>query len=228
MTSANASDGLVIRLLMELRGRGIAAQDVLSAIERVPRDHFVAENFLRHAFDDTALPIECGQTISQPYVVALMTEQLDVSHRHRVLEIGTGSGYQTAVLSKLCRMVYSVERFRTLSQDAQVRFANLGFTNIITRVGDGSLGWPDQAPFDRIMVTAAAPTLPMALIGQLRIGGIMVVPVGPDLTTQDLLRIERTEDGHTIKSLSPVRFVPLVSGPEPVADDRKNWRSGGT
>jgi protein-L-isoaspartate(D-aspartate) O-methyltransferase len=227
MNSVGPEDGSLIRLLMELRGRGIAAQDVLSAIERVPRNHFVAENFAAHAFDDTALPIECGQTISQPYIVALMTEQLEVNHRHRVLEIGTGSGYQTAVLSKLCRMVYSIERFRTLSNDARARFAALQYANIITHVGDGALGWPEQAPFDRIMVTAAAPALPMGLINQLRVGGIMVVPVGPDLATQDLIRVVRTQDGHDVKSLAPVRFVPLVSGPEPVSDDRKSWRSGG-
>jgi protein-L-isoaspartate(D-aspartate) O-methyltransferase len=227
MASADPSDGAMIRLLMELRGRGIADQDVLSAIERTPRAQFVAPNFLPLAHDDTTLPIECGQTISQPFVVALMTEQLDVHSRHRVLEVGTGSGYQAAILSRLCRMVYSIERFRTLSNDAKQRFADLGLTNVVTRIGDGALGWPEQAPFDRIMVTAAAPEMPMTLIGQLRIGGIMVVPVGPDLATQHLLKVTRTEQGHETKVLSQVRFVPLVSGPEMAAEDRKSWRSAG-
>jgi protein-L-isoaspartate(D-aspartate) O-methyltransferase len=228
MAAGSSADGVMIRLLMELRGRGIAGADVLSAIELTPRDRFVAESFRDHAFDDTALPIECGQTISQPYVVALMTEQLDVKSRHRVLEIGTGSGYQSAVLSRLCRMVYTVERFRTLSDDARIRFHELGLTNVVTKIGDGALGWSDQAPFDRIIVTAAPPSMPTALIDQLRIGGIMVIPIGPELATQSLLRITRTESGYDTHNLGPVRFVPLVAGPEPKVEDRKNWRSGAT
>lgn len=212
---------------MELRGRGLADARVLSAIERVPRDAFVAPSFLDHAFDDTALPIECGQTISQPYVVALMSERLDVQPRHRVLEIGTGSGYQTAVLSHLCRMVYTIERFRTLSRDAVARLGALGVNNVVAKVGDGSQGWPEQAPFDRIMVTAAAETLPGALVDQLKPGGVMIVPVGRDLMVQNLVKVTRTAEGHAEEILAPVRFVPLVPSAESTADDRKTWRSDG-
>lgn len=217
--------GRMIRLLMELRGRGISDAEVLSAIETVPRDEFVAENFNEHAFDDTALPIECGQTISQPYVVAFMTEQLKLRSRHRVLEIGTGSGYQAAVLSKLCRMVYTIERFRTLAGDAEARFRRLGYSNIVTRIGDGSGGWPEQAPFDRIMVTAAAAELPQLLIDQLKPGGVMIAPIGPELKRQHLVRVTKTEGGQETETLLPVYFVPLVKGPEANAEDRKNWRS---
>ena len=145
-----------IGLIMQLRRRGIRDNKVLRAIERVPRDLFVDEAFADHAYQDIALPIECGQTISQPYVVAFMTEHLELDERHKVLEIGTGSGYQAAVLSHLCRRVYTVERWRELQKAAERRLAKLGITNITTIIGDGWLGWPPQAPFDRIIVTAAA------------------------------------------------------------------------
>lgn len=197
---------------MELRAHGISDQAVLSAIERVPREAFIADNFSSSAYDNRALPIECGQTISQPFVVAYMTEHLQVNKRHKVLEVGTGSGYQTAVLSHLCRRVYTIERYRSLADVAERRFNQLGLHNVVTRYGDGMKGWPEQAPFDRILVTAAADKLPETLIGQLKIGGIMIAPVGADPDHQRLVRIIPTEDGWDREDLLPVRFVPLVSG----------------
>ena len=169
-----------IGLIMQLRRRGIRDNAVLRAIERVPRELFVDEAFADHAYQDIALPIDCGQTISQPYVVAFMTEQLELDERHKVLEIGTGSGYQAAVLSHLCRRVYTVERWRELQKAAERRFARLGITNVTTIIGDGWLGWPPQAPFDRIIVTAAADEPPPALIDQLKLGGRMIIPLGRD------------------------------------------------
>ncbi|MEX0744744.1 MAG: protein-L-isoaspartate(D-aspartate) O-methyltransferase [Phycisphaeraceae bacterium] len=201
-----------IGLIMQLRRRGIRDNRVLRAIERVPRELFVDEAFSEHAYQDIALPIECGQTISQPYVVALMTEKLELDDRHKVLEIGTGSGYQAAVLSHLCRRVYTVERWRELQKTAERRFAKLGITNITTIIGDGWLGWPPQAPFDRIIVTAAAAEPPQALIDQLKIGGRMIVPLGESRDSQQLVLIDKTEEGLAETPLLPVRFVPLVHG----------------
>ena len=157
-------DARKIRLIMELRQQGIADTRVLSAIERVPRELFVSPSFVDQAYENTALPIEEGQTISQPYVVAFMTQALDVKPRSRVLEIGTRSGYQAAVLAQLCRRVFTVERFRSLLRHAEEKFKNARINNIVTRLGDGAQGWPDLAPFDRIIVTAAAPEVPEALI----------------------------------------------------------------
>jgi protein-L-isoaspartate(D-aspartate) O-methyltransferase len=208
-------DGVDVRkieLVMALRRQGISSERVLSAMETVPRDVFVPEAFARRAYDDSALPIECGQTISQPYVVAYMTEALDVGPRQKVLEIGTGSGYQTAVLAKLCRRVYSIERYRTLLSEAEARFRALDLHNITAKTGDGYKGWPEQAPFDRIIVTAAAQSVPQSLVDQLKIGGIMVIPVGQSSEGQTLLRLKRTEEGVERQSLLPVRFVPLVEG----------------
>jgi protein-L-isoaspartate(D-aspartate) O-methyltransferase len=201
-----------ISLIMALRRQGITDQKVLAAIERVPRDLFVPETFARHAYDDSALPIECGQTISQPYVVAFMSQALDVGERDKVLEVGTGSGYQAAVLSHLCRRVYTIERYRTLLTEAQGRFDTLGITNVTAMVGDGNKGWPGQEPFDRIIVTAAAPFIPENLVNQLKIGGIMVVPVGKEADVQTLVRIMKHEDRVEETELMPVRFVPLVEG----------------
>ena len=198
---------------MELRRQGIADTRVLAAIERVPREHFVAEQFLKHAYDNIALPITQGQTISQPYVVAYMTEALRVGDRMKVLEIGTGSGYQTAVLSRLCRRVYSIERYRSLLQVAEKRFAELGLTNITAMLGDGNKGWPEQAPFDRILVTAAADRRPDRLLEQLSPeGGIMVAPVAVSSTEQDVIRYTRQGDEIAEERLLPVRFVPLLPG----------------
>src|SRR5690348_2388937 len=164
---------------LALRRRGISDQAVLRAMEEVPRENFVTANFIDSAYADQALPIECGQTISQPFVVAYMTEQLDVAREHRVLEIGTGSGYQAAILSRLAREVVSVERYRTLADAAIERLKALGYSNVTVRVGDGMAGAADLAPFDRIMITAAAEDVPEALVDQLAAGGKLVVPLGP-------------------------------------------------
>ena len=203
-------DADVIRLLMELRGSGVSDTRVLSAMESTPRDLFVEDSFLDKAFDDVALPIACGQTISQPSIVAWMTAALDVGPRMRVLEIGTGSGYQTAILSKLSRWVYSIERHRELLSEAETRFSFLGMHNITTYCTDGSRGWPHAAPYDRIIVTAAAREVPKRLLDQLAEGGVMVIPVGSAESDQLLLRIEKTAEGIHTRHLMPVRFVPLV------------------
>ena len=201
-----------IELIMQLRRRGIRDAKVLRAIERVPRELFVDDAFTDHAYQDIALPIECGQTISQPYVVAFMTEKLELDDRHKVLEIGTGSGYQAAVLSYLCRRVYSVERWRELQKLADHRLVDLGITNVTTIIGDGWLGWPPQAPFDRIIVTAAALDAPAALLDQLKEGGRMIIPLGETRDEQSLVQIDKTEEGLVETPLLPVRFVPLVHG----------------
>ncbi|MDE0175359.1 MAG: protein-L-isoaspartate(D-aspartate) O-methyltransferase [Defluviicoccus sp.] len=200
-----------IRLLKELRGQGIADPDVLSAIERVPREMFVPEAFRSRANDNDALPIGHGQTISQPVVVAYMTGQLELGGRMKVLEIGTGSGYQAAVLSTLCRRVYTIERYRALLRQAERRFDELRFSNITTRWDDGSRGWPEVAPFERIIVTAAAADVPPVLLNQLAPDGVMILPVGGDDEDQQLLKCrKRGEDVH-YETLWPVRFVPLLA-----------------
>jgi protein-L-isoaspartate(D-aspartate) O-methyltransferase len=202
----------VARLVMELRGGGISDQRVLAAIERVPRDMFVPAALAEQAYENVALPIGSSQTISQPLVVALMTQALEVGPRHKVLEIGTGSGYQAAVLARLARRVFTIERHRGLLKDAEARFARLQLRNITTRYGDGSKGWPEQAPFDRVMVTAAAPDVPGDLLESLTPEGILVAPVGPERGEQQLLRVRRAGEGFDIEDLGPVRFVPLVEG----------------
>jgi protein-L-isoaspartate(D-aspartate) O-methyltransferase len=196
---------------MKLRNSGINDTRVLSAIEHTPREMFVEEAFREHAYDDTALPIASGQTISQPSVVAWMTWALDVSPRMRVLEVGTGSGYQAAVLARMARRVYTVERHRDLLAQAEERFRSLKLNNLVTRRGDGSRGWKEAAPFDRIIVTAAAAEIPQPLIEQLSPGGVLVIPVGDNAADQLLLRIRKDEQGglHTDKMMA-VRFVPLV------------------
>jgi len=200
-----------IRLLMKLRTSGITDTRVLSAIEGIPREIFVPPAFRDKAYEDTALPIDSGQTISQPSIVAWMTWALQVSDRMRVLEIGTGSGYQAAVLARLCRMVYTIERHKDLLAVAEQRFKQMKLTNILTMAGDGSKGWKSAAPFERIIVTAAAGAVPATLLDQLAVGGIMVIPVGSS-TEQILLRIEKTEAGIQQQHLMSVRFVPLVEG----------------
>ena len=174
----NLHDDRAGRLILSLRRQGVTDARVLGAMESVDRSVFVHEKFLDQAWEDQALPIDCAQTISQPYIVGLMTQALEVQPRHRVLEIGTGSGYQCAILSKLARYVYSVERYRSLLAEAEGRLKLLGVDNVITRHGDGGLGWPEQAPFDRIMVTAASPTEPTELLKQLKPNGVLVAPVG--------------------------------------------------
>jgi protein-L-isoaspartate(D-aspartate) O-methyltransferase len=212
VAKAMASAQDQIGLIMQLRRRGIRDTRVLRAIERVPRELFVDEAFADHAYQDIALPIDCGQTISQPFVVAFMTEHLELDERHKILEIGTGSGYQAAVLSHLCRRVYTVERWRELQKAAERRFARLGITNVTTIIGDGWLGWPPQAPFDRIIVTAAAHEPPPALIAQLKDGGRMIIPLGETRDTQQLVQIDKSGVELAETPLLPVRFVPLVHG----------------
>ncbi len=206
------ADPRKIQLLMSLRSQGIRDQRVLEAIEQTPRELFMAETFAGQSYADQAMPISCGQTISQPYVVAFMTEKLQVNARHRVLEIGTGSGYQAAILARLCRRLYTIERYRTLADQAGMRFKSLGLSNITQMTGDGTKGWPGQEPFERIIVTAAAREVPEGLLKQLAVGGIMVIPIEQRPGKQDLFRITRSADGIHREHLLPVRFVPLVEG----------------
>ena len=197
------------QLIMTLRGMGIVDADVLSAIEQVPREMFVARALQAYAYENASLPIAMDQTISQPYIVAIMSAALQLTGRERVLEIGTGSGYQAAILSFLCRRVYSIERLRPLLVDADNRLREIRVTNVTTRLGDGARGWPEAAPFDRIILTCAPPVIPDMLLNQLKIGGIMVAPVGLD-RNQQLVTIRRSEAGFEEATLLPVKFVPLV------------------
>jgi len=205
------SPEITMQFLYALRAQGVTDKRVLQAMERINRSTFVHYQNER-AFDDVPLPINCGQTISQPSVVGLMTQALKVQHRDKVLEVGTGSGYQAAVLSQLARRVYTVERFSRLVSEAKAIFEQLDLGNITTVLGDGSFGLPDQAPFDRILVTAAAEDPPGPLLAQLKIGGIMVVPVGQSNAVQSLIKVTRSEDGYEYEELRDVRFVPLVEG----------------
>ncbi len=202
----------LMAFLFSIRSRGVTDARVLTAMERIDRGRFIRGTFAERAYDDTPLPIACGQTISQPSVVGLMSQALNVQPRDKVLEIGTGSGYQAAVLSQLARRVYTIDRHRRLVTEAEAAFADLGLTNITPIVGDGSRGLPAQAPFDRILVTAAAEDPPGPLLAQLAIGGIMVLPVGQSDQVQQLIKVTRTEDGYEYDDLRPVRFVPLVEG----------------
>ncbi len=202
-----------IRLIMDLRRQGINDTNVLSAIERVPREEFIPKTFQDRAYENIALPIANGQTISQPFIVAYMTEMLAPDPRRKVLEVGTGSGYQAAVLSHLCRRVYSLERYRSLQVGAVKLFEKLKLNNITTRLGDGYKGWKEQAPFERIIVTAAAEEVPGILVDQLNEGGIMILPIGPTPSDQSILRIKKDSAGKIQEDeLLPVRFVPLVQG----------------
>jgi protein-L-isoaspartate(D-aspartate) O-methyltransferase len=185
---------------------------VLSAIERVPREEFTPPSFRDQAYEDTALPIGHGQTLSQPTVVALMSQALEAGPRMKVLEVGTGSGYQGAILAQLCRRVYTIERHKPLLDEAEARFKKLRLHNITTRLGDGWLGWPEQAPFDRVIVTAAPPTVPQTLLDQLAPGGIIVLPLGSEKRSQRLVRIRKTDSGLTEEDIGAVRFVPMVKG----------------
>lgn len=201
-----------MQFMFALRSRGVTDTRVLEAMEKVPRHLFVQGHFQPRAYDDMALPISSGQTISQPSIVGKMTQALEVGPRDKVLEVGTGSGYQAAVLAHLARRVYSVERHRRLAREARHLLDALSLVNVIVMTGDGSLGLPDQAPFDRILVTAAAEDPPTTLLAQLRIGGIMVLPVGQTDTVQHLIKVEKTQDGLQYTELEQVRFVPLVEG----------------
>ncbi len=201
-----------MQFLFALRSRGVTDARVLDAMERVDRGAFIKGTFEDRAYEDMPLPITCGQTISQPSVVGLMTQALKLTGREKVLEVGTGSGYQAAILSHLARRVYTVDRHKRLVTEASALFRQMDLTNITTLTSDGSFGLPDQAPFDRIIVTAAAEDPPGPLLTQLKIGGLMVVPVGQSDAVQQLIRVTRTEDGFDYDELLPVRFVPLVEG----------------
>lgn len=206
-------DVRMIQLLMELRRMGVTDTDVLSAMELTPRDLFVPAVFQDRSFDNTALPIDAGQTISQPYVVAFMTAALELKANHRVLEVGTGSGYQAAILARLVKRVYTIERHEVLAEQARERFKKLGLLNIEVRVSDGMRGWPGQAPFDRIIVTAAArENPPQELLNQLNIKGLIVIPIDRGGQGQVLVRIKRTAQGFQSTDLLPVKFVPLLEG----------------
>jgi protein-L-isoaspartate(D-aspartate) O-methyltransferase len=198
---------------LTLRRRGISDQAVLRAMDEVPREYFVTADYAESAYADQALPIACGQTISQPYVVAYMTQQLEAAAQHRVLEIGTGSGYQAAVLSRIAREVVSIERYRTLADAARNRLKTLGYANVTVLAGDGFLGAPDSAPFDRIMVTAATEKIPDALVEQLAKGCKMVLPLGPRRGPQNIVKLTKTPTGELVREeLIAVRFVPLLPG----------------
>ncbi|HSF90634.1 MAG TPA: protein-L-isoaspartate(D-aspartate) O-methyltransferase [Paracoccaceae bacterium] len=205
-----------MQFLLKLRSRGVTDAKVLGAMEAIPREAFVEGVFKHRVFQDTPLPIPCGQTISQPSVVGMMTQSLELQPRHKVLEIGTGSGYQAAILSKLVRRVYTVERHRALAREARALFERLDLPNVTVITGDGSFGLPKQAPFDRILVTAAAEDPPSTLLAQLSVGGIMILPVGQSDSVQNLIKVIRTETGFEYKELGDVRFVPLLEG---IADD---------
>ncbi|WP_305968235.1 MULTISPECIES: protein-L-isoaspartate(D-aspartate) O-methyltransferase [unclassified Mameliella] len=201
-----------MQFLFALRSKGVTDKAVLNAMERVDRGRFIQGYFTDRAYDDMPLPIACGQTISQPSVVGLMTQALKIGPRDKVLEVGTGSGYQAAILSQLARRVYTVDRHRRLVHAARAVFDALELSNITAFTADGSFGLPDQAPFDRIIVTAAAEDPPGPLLAQLKIGGIMVVPVGQSDAVQSLIRVTRTDSGYEYHEMRPVRFVPLVEG----------------
>ncbi|MEL7183882.1 MAG: protein-L-isoaspartate(D-aspartate) O-methyltransferase [Pseudomonadota bacterium] len=204
-----------MRLLVTLRSRGVVDARVLVAMEKVDRAAFVSDTFKDQAYEDLPLPIASGQTISQPSVVGLMTQALGVAPRDKVLEVGTGTGYQAAILARLSRRVYTVERHRGLARAATEIHKQLNLTNVTVISGDGSRGLPEQAPFDRILVTAAAEDPPGPLLSQLREGGSMVVPVGVSDAVQTLIKVTRGPDGYEYEELMPVRFVPLVEGVEP-------------
>lgn len=201
-----------MQFLFALRSKGVTDARVLSAMEVIDRGHFVKGLFENRTYEDMPLPIACGQTISQPSVVGLMTQALKVQPRDKVLEVGTGSGYQAAILSQLARRVYTVDRFSRLVREASAVFRKLDLSNVTAFTADGSHGLPDQAPFDRIIVTAAAEDTPGPLLAQLKIGGIMVLPVGQGQTVQNLIKVTRLETGYDYDEIRPVRFVPLLEG----------------
>jgi protein-L-isoaspartate(D-aspartate) O-methyltransferase len=209
-TTSGPTEKMMFQLT--LRRRGISDQSVLRAMEEVPRECFVEPNDRDHAYRDSALGIACGQTISQPFVVAYMTDQLRLNREHRVLEIGTGSGYQAAVLSRLSKQVLTIERYRTLADTARQRLEKLGYYNIEVMLGDGFDVPAGAGDFDRIIVTAAMEQIPEKLLQRLEVGGILIAPVGPHQGTQTLVRVVRTETGFERKELVDVRFVPALPG----------------
>lgn len=201
-----------MQFVYAIRSKGVTDARVLTAMENVDRADFVRGIFVERAYEDMPLPISCGQTISQPSIVGLMTQALDLQPRDKVLEVGTGSGYQAAILSKLARRVYTVDRYKRLVDEAETIFNRLKITNITARVADGSHGQPEQSPFDKILVTAASEDPPSTLMAQLRVGGIMVLPVGQSDAVQSLIKVTRTEVGYDYDELRSVRFVPLLEG----------------
>ncbi|WP_158968434.1 protein-L-isoaspartate(D-aspartate) O-methyltransferase [Chachezhania sediminis] len=203
---------VLMQFLYALRSKGVTDKAVLTAMEGVDRGRFVRGIFAERAYEDLPLPIACGQTISQPSVVGLMTQALEVTPRDKVLEVGTGSGYQAAVLARLARRVYTVDRFPQLVRAARDLFAEIGLSNVTAITADGSRGLPEQAPFDKILVTAAAEDPPGPLMAQLKPGGVMVVPVGQSDAVQTLIRVRRLADGYDYQEIRPVRFVPLLEG----------------
>lgn len=201
-----------VSLIIELKKNGISNVDVLNAIESFPRKNFLEKNIHSKSNLNIALPIECGQTISQPLIVAYMTQALQLNKKLKVLEIGTGSGYQTSILSMLARFVYTVERFKSLKENSDKVFKSLNITNVFTKHADGGLGWVEQAPFDRILVTASAPEVPRTLINQLSNNGIMVIPIGEENNNQTLTIFKKVDDIMYREELMEVRFVPLLEG----------------
>lgn len=201
-----------MQFALALRQAGVTDINVLKVMEETPRELFVGDALQPRAYENIPLPIDCAQTISQPSVVALMTQALEVDNRCKVLEVGAGSGYQTAILARLARRVYALERHKPMVVPARRRLEKLRITNVILEHGDGSLGLPAQAPFDRIMVAAAAPDPPRTLLDQLKVGGIMILPVGEEGAVQQLIKVVRDADTYTYTELSDVRFVPLLGG----------------
>jgi protein-L-isoaspartate(D-aspartate) O-methyltransferase len=208
------SDEKKMQFILSVRSKGVVDTNVLKALESLNREHFLKGVFAQRAYEDTPLPIDCGQTISKPSVVGIMTQALKITTRDKILEIGTGSGYQTAILSKLARRVYSVERYKPLYDEARQIFKKLNLNNITPIWGDGSQGIVEQQPFDRIIVTAAAEDPPPILLNQLKVGGIMIIPVGQSDEIQKLIKVERTEANFRYEDLCDVRFVPLLEGRE--------------
>ena len=199
-------------LILKLRQIGVSDSEILDCIETIDRSHFVSKSFLDRFMEDIALPIDCGQTVSQPSLVGFMTQQLEIPRRSKVLEIGTGSGYQTAILARLSSRVYSIERYKKLVDKAKRRLENLNISNVIVLFRDGFFGYSHQAPFDRIIITAAVEEIPSLVVSQLKIGGIMIVPVGLPNQKQSLLKVVKTEKGLDIKELMSVRFVQMKEG----------------
>ncbi len=199
-------------LMLKLKQNGVSNPEVLKSIETIDRSSFISKSFLNRSLEDIPLPIECGQTISQPSLVAFMIQQLEIPYRSKVLEIGTGSGYQTAILSRLSSRVYSIERYKKLVDMAKIRLANLNISNVIILLMDGFFGYSLQAPFDRIILTAAVEEIPNLLISQLKVGGIMIIPVGLSNQKQSLLKVVKTQKGLDIKELMSVRFVQMKEG----------------
>ena len=205
------TENLKMELILSLRRAGVTEPNVVSAMERVPRELFVPEVFRSRSYEDVTLPIGYHQTLSQPAIVGLMTESLQLDDRKKVLELGTGSGYQTAVLASICRRVYTIERHAALLEEAEKRLEKLRIHNVTSKIGDGTLGWDAQAPFERIIVTAAAADIPPILVDQLSVNGIMIVPIGRDENFQTIIKVVKKESGLETKQLRDVRFVPLIT-----------------